>query len=309
MAGGTITRGNSPRLLQKGVKKVFGNEYNRFDPEWNKIFDEDNSQKAFEIDVQFEGFGLATQKDEGSDVAFDTQRQGFTPTYPHITYAKGFVVTKEALQDQLYGQFSKRARGLAQSMVQTKEVVGANILNNGGNSAFTMGGGDGLSLFNDAHINGPTDGGTFSNRLAVTADLSEASLEDLLIQIGQATDPRGLRIALMGTRLIVPVQEQFEAQRILGSVLQNDTANNATNALRDMNAIRDGFVVNHYLTDESAWFIKTNCPDGMKYYTRQAVEFGEDNAFTTGNIRFKADERYSFGWTDPRGIYGSIDVI
>lgn len=302
---GTIARGNAPRLLQEGVKRVFGQAYDEHPTEWNKIFNEDSSRKAFELDVQFEGFGLATVKDEGGDIAFDSQRQGFTPTYPHITYGKGFVVTKEALQDELYDQFSKRARGLAFSMTQTKEVIGANILNNGFNNAFLQGGGDGVSLLNAAHINGPTDGGTFSNILAVAADLSEASLEDLLIQIGQATDPRGLRIAIQGTRLIVPIQEMFEAQRILGSVLQNDTANNATNALRDMRAIRDGFVVNHYLTDTDAWFIKTNSPDGLKYYTRQSVEFGEDNAFTSGNIRFKADERYSFGWTDPRGIFGT----
>ena len=306
---GTIARGNIPRLLQQGVKKVFGQAYDKHDIEWNKFFDEDSSRKAFELDVQFEGFGLAGVKDEGGDISFDSQRQGFTPTYPHVTYGKGFVVTKEAIQDELYDQFSKRARCLAFSMTQTKEVIGANVLNNGGNSSFLMGGGDGVSLFNDSHVNGPTDNGTFANRLPITADLSEASLEDLLIQIGQATDPRGLRIAIQGTRLIIPVQLQFEAQRILGSVLQNDTANNATNALRDMNAIRDGFVVNHYLTDPSAWFIKTNAPDGMKYYTRQEVEFGEDNAFTTGNMRFKADERYSFGWTDPRGMYGSIDTL
>lgn len=302
---GTITRGNAPRLLQDGVKRVFGQAYNEHPSEYPMIFDQDTSRKAFELDVQFEGFGLASVKDEGGDIAFDTQRQGFTPTYPHITYGKGFVVTKEALQDELYDQFSKRARGLAFSMTQTKEIIGANVLNNGFNGAFLMGGGDGLSLFNAAHINGPTDGGTFSNVLAVASDLAEASLEDMLILIGQATDPRGLRIAIQGTKLIIPIQEQFEAQRILGSVLQNDTANNATNALRDMNAIRDGFAVNHYLTDPNGWFIKTNAPDGLKYYTRQEVEFGEDNAFTSGNIRFKADERYSFGWTDPRGIYGT----
>ena len=189
-------------------------------------------------------------------------------------------------------------------MTQTKETVGANVLNRGFNSSFTQVDGDGVELFSTAHINGPS-GGTFSNKLTVDADLSEASLEDLLITIGNATDPRGLQIAIQGTRLIVPVALQFESQRILGSVLQNDTGNNATNAVRDMNAIRDGFTVNHYLTDTDAWFIKTNAPDGMKYFTRQAVEFGEDNAFTSGNARMKADERYSFNWSDPRGIYGS----
>ena len=306
---GTIARGNSPRLLQEGVKKVFGQAYENHMVEHSAIFDEDTSSKSYEIDVQFEGFGLASAKSEGGDIAFDSQRQGFSPTYPHITYAKGFVVTKEALADQLYGQFAKRARGLAFSMTQTKEVIGANVLNNGGTSTVLMGAGDGVSLFNDAHPNGPTNSATFANRLAITADLSEASLEDLLIQIGQATDPRGLKIALMGTKLIVPVSQQFEAQRILGSVLQNDTANNATNAINDMKALRDGYCVNHYLTDTDAWFIKTNAPDGMKYYSRQAVEFGEDNAFSSSNQQFKADERYSFGWTDARGIYGSIDTV
>jgi hypothetical protein len=301
----TIARGNLPRLLQDGVKQVFGQAYDDHPVEWDKIFDTDTSRKAFEIDVQFEGFGLARPKDEGGDIAFDTQRQGFTPTYPHITYGKGFVVTKEALADELYNVFAKRARSLAFSMTQTKEVVGANILNNGFNPAFVQGGGDGEPLFSQSHVNGPTDGGTFSNTLATPADLSEAAIEDLLIQIGQATDPRGLKIALVGTRLIVPVTYQFEAKRIMGSVLQNDTANNATNAIRDMNMLPDGFTVNHYLTDLDAWFIKTNAPDGLKYYSRQEVEFGEDVAFSSSNARFKADERYSFGHTDPRGAYGS----
>lgn len=306
---GTISRGNAPRLLQEGVKKVFGQAYEQHETEHNEIFDEDSSTKAFEIDVQFEGLGLGSEKDEGGDISFDSQRQGFSPTYPHLTFAKGFVVTKEAIQDQLYGQFSKRARSLAFSMTQTKEVNAANVLNNGGNSSILMGGGDGSPLFADAHINGPTSSGTYSNRLPITADLSEASLEDMLIQIGNATDPRGLKIALIGTKLITSVSQQFESKRILGSVLQNDTGNNAVNAVRDMAAIRDGSCINHYLTDPDAWFIKTNSPDGLKYYSRQAVEFGEDNAFTSGNIRFKADERYSFGWSDPRGIFGSIAVI
>lgn len=302
---GTITRGNAPRLLQEGVKKVFGNAYNEHPTEWSKIFEQDKSNKAFEVDVQFEGFGLATIKEEGGDIDFDSQRQGFTPTYTHVTVAKGFVATEEAIDDELYGQFSKRARALSFSITQTKEVIGTNVLNNGFNNAFTQGGGDGVSLFNTAHINGPTDGGTFSNVLPVGADLSESSIEELMIQIGQSTDPRGLNIALQGTRLIIPVSEQFEAQRILGSVLQNDTANNATNALNDMNAIRDGFTVNHFLTDPNAWFIKTNAPDGLKYYTRKPIQFGEDNAFTSGNIRFKGSERYSFGFSDPRGAFGS----
>ena len=301
---GTITTGNFPRLLQEGLNKVFGNTYDEHATEWDKIFDSTESRKNFEVDAQLEGMGLAPEKPEGDEISFDSFRQGFTPKYKHLTYGKGFIVTKEALADELYGQLMQKARMLAFSMSQTKETVAANILNRGFNSAFTMVDGDGLELFSTAHINGPS-GGTFSNKLTVDADLTEASLEDLLIVIGNATDPRGLQIKIKGTRLVVPVALQFEAQRILGSVLQNDTGNNATNAVVDMNSIRDGFTVNNYLTDTDAWFIKTDAPEGMKYFTRQSVEFGQDNAFTSGNARMKADERYSYGWSDPRGMYGS----
>lgn len=301
---GVITTGNIPRLLQEGLNKIFGNTYDKHPQEWDKTFDVNQSSKSFEVDVQLEGMGLAPEKPQGDEVSFDSMVQGFSPKYLNLTYAKGFIVTKEALADELYGQLERKARALAFSMTQTKEVVASNVLNRGFNSAFVMVDGDGKALFDTAHSNGPS-GGTYSNKLATPADLSEASLEDLLIQIGQATDPRGLQIALQATRLIIPVGLMFEAQRILGSVLQNDTGNNATNAVKDMNSVRDGFSINHYLTDTDAWFLKTNAPEGMKYYTRQGVDFGEDNAFTSGNARFKADERYSFGWSDPRGMYGT----
>ncbi len=305
MANGTITTGNIPRLLQEGLNSVYGNAYNEFQTEYDKIFDTSQSRKAFEVDAQLDSFGLAAQKTEGDEITFDSTSQGFTPKYPNLTYAKGFIITKEALQDELYDQFMKKARMLAFSMRQTKEVVAANVLNNGFDSNFVMTDGDGSQLLSTSHLNGPS-GGTYSNKLTVDADLSEAAIEDLLIQIGQATDSRGKRIALQGTRLIIPTALQFEAQRILGSVLQNDTGNNATNAIRDMNSLRDGFTVNHYLTDANAWFIKTDVQDGLKYYTRQEAEFGQDNAFTSGNARMKADERYSFGWTDGgRSLFGS----
>ncbi len=301
---GTITTGNIPRLLQEGLNRIFGATYEAHPTEWDKIFDSNDSGKAFEVDAQLEGLGLAPEKPEGDEISFDSFAQGFTPKYLNLTYAKGFIVTKEALADELYGQLENKTKRLAFSMSQTKEVVAANVLNRGFNSAFTQTDGDGIELFSTVNVNGPS-GGTFSNKLAVDADLSEASLEDLLIIIGNVTDPRGLNIAIQGTRLIVPVALQFESQRILGSVLQNDTGNNATNAVRDMNSVRDGFTVNHYLTDTDAWFIKTNAPDGMKYFTRQSVEFGEDNAFTSGNARMKADERFSVGYSDKRGIFGS----
>jgi len=299
-----ISTGNVPRLLQEGINSIFGRSYDEHPIEWDKIYADGSSRKAFELDVQLEGMGLAEEKDEGTDVAFDDFSQGFTPKYINLTYAKGYIATEEALEDELYDQLMAKAQALAFSMTQTKEVVGANILNRGFNSSFTMPGGDGTELLSTSHSNGPS-GGTFSNELAVAANLSEASIEDIMILIGKAEDARGLQIALQGTRLIVPVDLMFEAQRILGSVLQNDTANNATNALRDMKAIRDGFVVNHYLTDTNAWFVKTNVPRGLRYFTRRPVSFKEDNAFSTGNARFKADERYSFGWTDPRGLFGT----
>jgi hypothetical protein len=300
---GTITRGNIPRLLQEGLNTTFGHEYKRYPDQFTKLFNTESSRKAFEIDQMVEGMGLASIKPEGSDVAFDDFQQGYAPKYNHYTVAKGFVVTQEALEDEQYGLMSKKARMLGYSMKITKEVIAANIYNRAFNPAFTMPDGDGVQLLSASHPAGPS-GGTFSNVLSVAADLSEASLEDLLIQIGLATDSRGQRMMLSAEKLIVPVALQFDAHRILKSTLQNDTANNAINAVRSMGLISE-VVVNNYLTSNDAWFIKTDVPDGMKHFVRRAIAFGEDNAFLSGNARFKASERYSFGWSDPRGVYGS----
>lgn len=302
---GVIATGNISRLLQEGVKNVFGQAYQSHVTQYDKLFDGEDSRKAFEQDQQFEGFGLAPVKLEGAGVAYDSQQEGFSPKFKNLTYAKGFIVTKEAMDDNLYGLFTKRARALAFSMQQTKENVGANVYNRGFNPAYLMEGGDGVELFSTAHINGPSDSTTFSNELAVPAALSEASLEDILIQINEATDPRGLRIALSGQRLIVPPKLGFEAERILNSVLQNDTANNAINAMKSQGMLPGGHMVNNYLTSDTAWFVKTNAPDGIKCFKRQSVMFDQDMDFGTSNARFKADERYSFGWSDPRGVYGS----
>ena len=305
---GVITTGNISRLLQEGVANVFGQAYEAHEKQWPMLFNEESSSKAFELDQQFEGFGLAPVKLEGAGIAYDSQSEGFTPKYVSLTYAKGFIVTREAMEDNLYGLFSKRARALAFSMQQTKENVGANVYNRGFNSAFLMTGGDGVELFSQLHVNGPSDSTAFSNELATPAALSETSLEDLLIQINEATDPRGLRIAIRGERLIVPPKLGFEAERILNSALQNDTGNNAINAVRSTGMLPGGHMVNNYLTSDTAWFIKTNAPDGMKMINRQAVRFEQDLAFGTSNARFKADERYEAGWTDPRGAYGSAGV-
>jgi len=304
-AGGTISTGSVPRLLQDGVANVFGNSLKTHENKWDKMFMSDTSRKAFEVDVQLEGFNRASSKPEGDDITFDTRRQGFSPKYQHITFAKGYIVTEEALEDELYGQLNEGARALARVMNITKEIEGAAIYNNGFDSAATMVDGDGQPLFSIAHPNGPS-GGTYANRLAVDADLTEASLEDMLSLIQTITDARGLPAALQAYRLIVAAgQSSFNAQRILGSVLQNNTGNNATNAVRDMNSVRDGWMSNPFLTDADAWFLTTDAPQGLKYWSRRAVRFGQDNAFTSGNARFKADERYSFGWTDARGAFGT----
>jgi hypothetical protein len=301
----TISTGNVARLLQDGLESVFGQEYSGHDKQYTKIFKEFTSKKAFEQDQQFEGFSLASVKPQGDSIAYDEQSEGISPKYPAVTYGKGFIVTEEALEDELYGVFNKRSRGLAFSMAQTKEVVAANVLNNGFDSNFTMTSGDGLELFSTAHVNGPSDSTTHSNELAIAADLTEASLEDMLIQINEATDPRGLRIALQGTCLLVAPANMYNAERILASPLQNDTSNNAINAVRGRNSLSEDFAVNNYLTDDDAWFIKTNSPDGMKCFNRRAAKFEQDMDFGTSNMRFKATERYSFGWSDDRGIYGT----
>ena len=305
MAAGTIGTGSVSRLLQDGVGVVFGNELKEFMTKFDKMFKMLSSEKNFEVNVQLEGFNRASSKAEGDNLQFDSRRQGFTPKYVHTTFAKGYVVTKEALTDELYGQLNDGARALARCMRITKELEGAGVYNNGFDSAITMIDGDGSELFNTAHSNGPS-GGTYSNRLAVDADLTEASLEDLLAIVQTTDDARGLPAMLQAQRLIVAAgNNSFNAQRILNSVLQNDTGNNATNAIRDMNAVRDGWMSSPYLTDTDAWFLTTDAPNGLKYYTRWAVEFGQDNAFASSNARFKADERYSFGWDDARGAFGS----
>jgi len=221
MASGTISTGSLPRLLQDGVNAVFGNALKEHTKKWDKMFSMNQSTKNFEVDVQLEGFNRASSKPEGDDITFDSRQQGFTPKYQHTTFAKGYIVTEEALEDELYGQLNDGARALARVMNITKEIEGAAVYNNGFDGTVLMTDGDGQSLFSTAHSNGPS-GGTFSNRLTVDADLSEAALEDLLIQIQTITDARGLPAALQAVRLLVAPANSFEAQRILGSVLQND---------------------------------------------------------------------------------------
>jgi len=298
---GVITTGNHPKALWPGVKAWWGRAYGEHKTEYTDIFDMDTSGKAYEEDVGLTGFGLGVIKPQGSSVTYDTESQGYISRYTHVTYGLGYIVTMEELADNLYSVVSKRrARANAFSMRQTKENVGANIINRAFNSNYT--GGDGQVLICNTH---PTKSGTQSNILATAADLSEASIEDLIIQIMGAVNERNLKINLMPQALLVPRQEWFEANRILKSTLQVHTGDNTVNVLKSTNALPGGIKVNHYFTDTDAWFIKTNCPDGLKGYQRMPISFTRDNDFDTENAKAKSIERYVFGWTDWRAIFGT----
>lgn len=298
---GVINTGSIAKLLWPGLNAVWGKEYVEHPVEYRELVDIESSDKAYEEEVLMPGFGLAPIKGEGASVQYDSTAQSYTSRYTHVAYGLGFIVTREAIDDN---QYEKKALGstkdLAFSFRQTKENVVANVYNRGFNSSYA--GGDGKELLATDH---PIQGGTFSNELAVAADMSEASLEDLCIQIMNAVNDRGLKISLMPKSLVVPTALTFEATRILKSQLQNDTANNAINALRSMGMFPEGVKINHYLTDADAWFARTNAPRGVKLFERTSAEFAQDNDFDTSNLKYKGYERYSTGWTDPRGLYGS----
>lgn len=298
---GVITTGNHPKLLWPGLNALFGTTYKELPKIHTQIFDVSTSEKAYEEDVELSGFGLAPVKTEGGSISYDSNTQGPTTRYTNVTYGLGFIETIEAVEDNLYKErATRRTAALARSMHITKETVLANILNRGFNSSYV--GGDGKELLATDH---PTLSGSQSNELATPADLSEASLEDMLIQIMNAKDSRGLRIQLSGRKLIVSPSEAFNAQRILKSALQNDTANNAINAVKSMGLLPDGVVVWPYLTDTDAWFIKTDAPEGLKLFNRRELAFAKDSDFDTDNFKHKATERYVGGWSDWRSLYGS----
>lgn len=298
---GVITTGNHPKALWPGMRAFWGRQYSEHPVEWKQIFEDNTSEKNYEEDTEVTGFGLATTKDQGAAVAYDSESQGPTKRYTHVTYGLGYIVTREELEDNLYETVSKRRiKALAFSIRQTEEIIAANILNRAFNSSYT--GGDGKEMLATDH---PTLDGTQSNELATPADLSEASLEDLCIQIMNTKNSRGLRIAMMPKKLITSPSEAFNAERILKSQLQSGTANNDINALKSMGAIPGGVVVNHYLTDLDAFFIQTNCPNGLMRFTRRGTEFRQDNDFDTENAKAKSTLRFSVGWTDWRGIFGS----
>src|SRR3546814_529320 len=297
----TITTGQIAKLLWPGLNARWGTKYNEHPKESTGRGEGSAWERAYEEDREMTGFGLSPIKPQGQATVYDTAGQGVTSRYTHIAYSLGFIITHEALKDNLYEKIGMQRTGsLAFSMRQTKENVVANMYNRAFNASYV--GGDGVSLLSNAH---PTLAGNQSNLLAVAADLSESALEDLCIQIGQAVNSRGMKISLMPRSLIVPVALQFEAARILKSALQNDTANNAINALRSMGMFPDGVKINHYLTDSDAYFIRTNADESLKLFQREEVDFAQDGDFDTSNLKYKAYERYSTGWSDWRGLYGT----
>lgn len=288
------------KQLEPGLNALFGLEYKNYPEQWKDIFDQNTSKKAFEEDVLNEGFGSAPTKSEGEGVAYDVAAELWTARYNHTTTALAFSITEEAEEDGQYGSIGKRyVKALARSMQHSKEIRGASILNN----MFTTGnGGDGVVLGSASH---PTTSGNQSNILATAADLNETSLEQMLINISDMTDDRGIPIAAVGTKLIIPTALAFVAERLLSSNLRTATAENDINAIRSGGYLSGGSTVNQRLTDTDAWFIKTDCPDGLKHFQRRAMKKGMEGDFETGNIRYKCSERDSFGWTDWRGIFGS----
>ena len=295
-----INRAQLAKELEPGLNALFGMEYSRYENEHAEIFDQESSDRAFEEEVMLVGFGEAAVKQDGAAVQFDTAQESFTARYSHETVALAFSLTEEAVEDNLYDTLSARyTRSLARSMAYTKQTKAANILNN----AFSTAGGDGVSLVNTAH---PTAlGGTFSNRSSTDADLNETSLEQAMIDIAAFIDERGLKIAMQGRKLIIPVNIQFVADRILNSTLRVGTSDNDINALRNMGMLPDGYTINHYLSDTDAYFIKTDATNGFKHFVRAPLTTGMEGDFDTGNMRYKARERYSFGFSDPRCVYGS----
>lgn len=299
----SMNTGSLQRLLAPGLKSVFDVTVKNH-PDFNAMmYQVERSKKAYEVSAQVTGLGLMKAKSEGAAIQYDSMQQGYIPKYVHTTYALGIEATEELIADEQYAVLSKRAKALAKSAMQTQNTLGASVLVNGFDTAYTMVGGDGKPLFSATHVSGP-NGGSYSN-LGTPADLSESTLEDLLIQIKGATDARGLRVPLIATKLIIPANYSFIASRIMNSQLQSSTANNAINAIKESGLLAGGIVENVYLSDPDAWFVKTDADEGLTQYIREDVNFKEDVAFSTGSSRYKATFRMSFGWSDAHGIYGN----
>ena len=297
-----ISRAQLLKELLPGLNALFGMEYARYGEEHKEIYETETSERSFEEETKLSGFSAAPVKAEGSAIAYDNGQEAWTARYNHETIALGFSLTEEAIEDNLYDSLSARyTKALARGMAYTKQVKAASILNNG----FTAGynGGDGVPLFSNAHP--LVSGGTNSNIPSVAADLNETSLENAVIQIAAWTDERGLLIAARPKKLIVPPQLQFVATRLLETELRVGTNDNDINAIKNNGSIPEGYTINHFLTDPNAWFLTTDVPNGMKHFVRTPLSQSMDGDFDTGNVRYKARERYSFGWSDPLGMYGS----
>jgi phage major head subunit gpT-like protein len=297
-----ISRAQLLKELLPGLNAIFGTEYERYGEEYKELFEIESSERSFEEEQKLSLFGAAPVKNEGSAIAYDTAQEAWSTRYTHETIALGFSLTEEAIEDNLYDSLSARyTKALARAMAYTKEVKGANILNNGFNTSYT--GGDGKPLFSASHP--LTYGGTISNIPSTPADLNETSLENAVIQISLWTDERGLLIAAKPRKLIIPSALQFVATRILETELRVGTTDNDINALKNNGAIPEGYTVNHWLTDTNAWFLSTDVPNGLKHFVRTPLSTSMDADFDTGNARYKARERYSFGWSDYLGVFGS----
>lgn len=297
-----ISRSQLLKELLPGLNALFGLEYNRYAEEHKEIYETETSERSFEEEVKLSGFGAAPVKAEGDGIDYDTAQEAFTSRYTHETIALGFSITEEAVEDNLYDALSSRyTKALARAMAYTKQVKAASVLNNGFAAGVT--GGDGVSLFSTSHP--LVGGGVNANRPSAGVDLNETSLEAAVIQIAQWTDERGLLIAAKVRKLIVPPSLMFVAKRLLSTELRVGTADNDINALKAMGVVPEGYGVNHFLTDPNAWFVKTDVPNGLKHFVRVAMKTGMDGDFDTGNVRYKARERYSFGWSDPLGMWAS----
>jgi len=297
-----ISRAQLLKELLPGLNALFGLEYQKYGEEHKEIFEAETSERSFEEETKLSGFGTAPVKEEGSSISYDNAQEAWTSRYTHETIALGFSITEEAVEDNLYDSLSSRyTKALARAMAYTKQTKAASVLNNGFSSSYT--GGDGKELFATDHP--LVSGGTNSNEPSTAADLNETSLEAAVIQIAGWTDERGLLIAAKPRKLIIPPALMFVATRLLDTEGRVGTADNDLNALRSNGAIPEGYTVNHFLTDDDAWFLTTDVPNGLKHFVRTPMATGMDGDFDTGNVRYKARERYSFGWSDPLGIFGS----
>ena len=297
-----ISRAQLLKELLPGLNALFGLEYARYGEEHKEIYETESSDRSFEEETKLAGFAAAPLKSEGAAIAYDNAQEAFTARYNHVTIALGFSLTEEAVEDNLYDSLSARyTKALARSMANTKQVRAANVINNGFNAGFA--GGDGVALFSASHP--LVSGGVNSNTQAVATDLNETALENAVIQIAAWTDERGLLIASKPRKLVIPPALQFVATRLLDTELRVATADNDINALRSNGAIPEGYTVNHFLTDDNAYFLTTDVPNGMKHFERTPLTTSMDGDFDTGNVRYKARERYSFGWSDPLGMWGS----